>query len=540
MPPETVATPLSGPRVPVRIPKQAVWEMRLRPCAQRLLSAPQTKRIDVEVGPLRIRLVTNDTHLAGCFRESFPSASGGGEPAATIYADTTLKDDTTLRGMLQIQSEEDMTAEIAQYRREVGDPHYRLGLTDDAATDISSLPYIERVRKTLFRPLAFYYPADQSFLLLNTNDYGELCATGVFGTVEAILAGRIQIDSQRRILDPGKSWILLHGSAAAIPGRGVAVFLGPEGSGKRALAHGLFRWKETGPFIPFGATLVNLGERSAIFPQDKLLVRADLDRIAPEIAGKIAAAIVENPAGRRARALMDLTDLGGNAPATGPALTDIVIVRRDYLETRLVQEITFKEAMGMLTSPLNASVYDPDELDIEGHSVLLGDRSEPYFNPCILQVDIDAAQGKFGGLDRKRIAALLHLSREGKVRILLVNPRLPSPQIQFALRKFLAGECDRVALLTAKEAPDDLVWSLGLKKQSKPPEQGRRDVDRLGLFRERTEAEVVAFWKNGSISELFAFEKGREGPEQVMACSRSAVDFFFKACDHLGVTDLFR
>ena len=535
---DAVSTPLSGPRVAIRFPDEATWEIKICPQIRGLSAAARVHTLDVQVGPVRIRLVTDDDHLRDCLQRSFPGAGGGGEPAGIAHLVTALPDERALKGMLQIDSEQALTEEIAWHQREAMDPYFRLGLPEDLP-DLSALMHPEKTDRALRRPIAFYRPEERTLVIVNDNDYGEVRARGVLGLAEACLTGQIEIDDEKKVLNPDESWLLLQGAAGTLPGRGGAVFIGPEGSGRGRVAQGLHQWKGSTPFLPSAAVLVRLGDGRMAFPETSSYLRTDMAPHFPDLAGQITRGTVENSAGR-GRALVDPALFGGGKSfSEETSISDLVVVRRDYGDTRLVKEITFKEAMGALTSADNAPVYDPDETDVEGYLALKGMRWEPYFNSCILQAKIELDRGRFGELDRKRLASLLHLAREGGLRFLWVNPRLPFPQIQYCLRKFLAGECERADLLKARDTPDDLVWSLGLKKQSKPPAEGRREVDRLGLFREKIEADVVAFFKGGAISELIAVERGREGKEQVMAYSKAAVDYFFKSGDHLGVADLF-
>ena len=525
----------------MRVPDDTFWELRLRPEIQRLAAELGATAHDVEVGPVRIRLVTNDDHLKACLEASFPAPEGEREPDGVAHALVGIDDEETLRRLLGIENENDLADEHGRFDEERRDPHYRLGLPEDDPGDAAAK------QRMLHRPFAYVSPDQRRYILINDNDYGEVRARGVIGLAEAHLAATIEIDERKRVQGTDEAWALLPGTVVTLPGRGAMLLLGAEDSRRRCLGVGLGRWKDGVRCIPEAVALVRLGDRKVVLPEKRYFVRADLERLVPALAEPIAGGAVENTdrgadrsgPSRRGRALVGTDSFpGGSGPVEEP-LTDIVLVRRDYDDPHLLREITFREAMDLLTGPSNTPVHDPGRLDLDRYAPLLGRTTIPYFSSSVLHTEIDREAGSFGDVDRKRIAVLLHLAKEGGVRFILANPRLPFDPIQYCARKFFSGGAEVVEVLKGKEVPDDPIWALGLKKQSKPAKPGRRELDLMGFFREGDEAEVVAFHRGGKISELVAFQKGARGRAQVMASSLSDVDFFFRSEAALGVEELF-
>jgi hypothetical protein len=338
-------------------------------------------------------------------------------------------------------------------------------------------------------PVEYFHPPDCIYARRGRGDYEEI-RLRLIGCLEACAASRIEMDEKKQVQRPEDACLLLYGSGLSLPDRGGMVFIGQDDSFKRDLGLGLSRWKKDSVWVPSGVFLVRLGDRA--------LLRSEME-----------------------------------------SLTDVVLVRRDYEDTRLLAEVSFSEAMRILTGPDNAPVYEAGKTDADGYGRLRGWETVPYYNPCILHTEIDPEQGTFGRTDRRRIASFLHLAREGQVRFLLANPRLPFEQMQFCARKVLSGAADSAEVLKGKEVPDDPIWALGLKKRSKPAAPGRREIDLMGFWKEQEEAEVVSFHRGESISELIAFLKGKTGRDQIHACSRSDLPFFFKSEAHLGVDELF-
>jgi hypothetical protein len=256
-----------------------------------------------------------------------------------------------------------------------------------------------------------------------------------------------------------------------------------------------------------------------------------------------------NPA---ARSIIDpRVMVGPEKFATRTTMADVLLGKRDYDDAFVLRQLDADETVTILTSNDNVFNYDEKEVDDDGYPVLRPNTTEIYYDPylCTVDVNIDPAKGihHVGPLDVKRIAAWRHLAADRRVRVAWVNTRLPAPQTQFSLRKYMEGECDDVYIIKGIEIANDLVEILGLVKQPKQPVEGRRAIDLVGLYEvndgQREEVEVVGYFRGSgsgrTLVEAVAFTKRGRGLRQIRAWSKGAVDKFIDAHKHMGVRTLF-
>ncbi len=275
--------------------------------------------------------------------------------------------------------------------------------------------------------------------------------------------------------------------------------------------------------------------------QGRLTYR-DYDRLVEEMCANPAARSVIDPC----------VMVGEEKFATTAVLTDIVLAKRDYDERFVIRQLDTAEMLDILTSQGNVYNYHQKETDPDGYPICFSRTTEIYYDPYLITVhvvrDPESGQEEIGELDRLRIAAWQHLGNKPDVRMVWFNTRLPAPQSQFALRKYMEGEVDEAHIIKGVDISDDLCQSLGLERLHKEPVSGRRELDLVGLY-ERSEngalreVEVVGFYRGSGddrqLLEAVAFSKTGKGLAQVRSWSKGSVEEFLVANRHLNVRTLF-
>jgi hypothetical protein len=569
-----VITNMVGRTRTERFVTHETWQKEVLPVLDSLLRGPETKIHKALIGRWVVEYIGNDPHMYEFFVKNWKQAFPKSEAQIKSYVVTRIRNREAMKSLLGLHTEEDLKVRLESLLEAIRDKKYRSTLRDETLRDIEKYPLNEQIDIALFAPATVYSAHDRSFVSLNTNYYGQLKSKSTLGPLEEYLTRQAKVNHQGRITNPEKVWLSMHaGCVEYVPHRGRRrgiVIIAPTGTGKSTHGYGLVDAKKENRLHSDDWVFVNLATREVLISENQFYMRTNIagiyahlipllvcqplenvsltddmvqlleqfesaeelrkaiedGRIPSDVYEKLREQMIQTNA---ARSLIDPRLMVGRKKFIEKTkLTDLFLFKRDYDSSMVLQILSEDEMIDVLTSSGNVFNYDYGKSDPDGYGIPLMRTTEVYYNPYLCTVEMDREKGIIGKLDQVRVEAYRALFRHKGMTVSWLNTRLPAPQTQFCIRKFLEGGIDSIRLEKGRGIEDALLKILGLVRKDKPAIPGRRPEDLIGFFDDRgREVEIVGFYAQGKLLEAVAFLKsGKEGPQLVSYSAGSPEEFF--------------
>ncbi len=443
-----------------RVVSAAVWREEILPTIQRILG-PSPRHAFARVGEWIVEARGDDEHVHDFFVRNWKPVEEQKADVQAWYIARSGPDE--IRALLGLQSAGDLSNYRLLVLESLQDPRYRATLCDPKLNQMDKFSKEEQLEICLQAPAVIYCPELASSLSLNTNYYGQFKSKCVLGPLEEILVRKARL-KDGKVLNPEDVWVSLHASCVEYSthkaGTKTVVMIGPTGGGKSTHAYGLISAKTKNRMHSDDWLFVNAGTREALRAEENFYMRTPMARIYPELGPLFLSHPLENLPENKidslneeiqklkqhqsTRVLMDPKKLAGeNRLIDRSIVTDLLIIKRDYQDASVLRRITPDEMMTILTERDNVSHYMLGKTDEQGREILQQRSTEVYYNPylCVCEA---ADCSKENSLDGLRAAVLKHLAGQPGLQAAQFNARLPVPQAQFCLRRYLEGGVERV------------------------------------------------------------------------------------------------
>ncbi len=580
-----VKTNLVGRTRNERIVSREEWKNVVEPFLKSFLQDPQVKTHKALIGKWVIQYLGNDAHMHEFFTRNWKSA----EPHAAVHVRSFVwngvKDREAMKAFRGVRSENDLETLRQKFLKDLENQKYRNAFKDEKIKNLEKYSVEEQREITLFSPSTVYCAEEVAFLSLNTNYYGQLKSKSSLGPLEEILTRKAKRNDRGEILNKEEVWVSMHAGAVeyitAQKSKKGIVIIAPTGTGKSTQGYGLVDARPENKLHSDDWAFTNLGTRQVIISEKQFYMRTNIAEIYPHLIPLLVNEPLENVAftpdivkliesfesvedfrkgiedGRvnaeqyrkiveqmiennDARSLIDPRLMVGEKKfVESMTLTNLFLLRRDFDDCLILKILTPGDAVDILASKDNVNNYVYGKQDPDGYGIPTKKTTEIYYNPYLCIVEVDQEKEKIGNLDQVRIEAYRTLARSQDVTVSWINTRLPANQTQLCIRRFLEGECDEVRLLKGFEIEDSLRTKLRLTKKEKPPVEGRRKIDGVGLYDETgLEVEVAAFYNKKRLTDALALAKSGKIKDQLRGYSEGAVEDFFGKNESLNVREL--
>lgn len=582
-----VRTNLVGRTRNERIISQAEWKSLIEPLLDRFLQDPHVKSHKALIGQWVVQYFGNDDHMVEFFTRNWKKAV----PQAAVHVRSFVwhgvKDREVMKVLRGVRSEEELETLRLNLLKDFENPKYRNAFKDPRLREIERYSIEEQREIALFAPSTIYCAEEQAFVSINTNYYGQLKSKSSLGPLEEILIRKARLNSGGEITNPRDVWLSMHaGSVECVTEKGERkgiVLIAPTGTGKSTQGYGLVEAKPENKLHSDDWLYVNLDTREVIISEDQFYMRTNIAEIYPHLIPLLVNEPLENVAftpeiiqriesfesvddfrraledGRvnpdehhkiveqmiennDARSLIDPRIMVGDKKfIESTRLTNLFLLKRDFDDCMILKNLTPEEMEVIMTSKDNVSNHIYGKVDGDGYGIPIKRTTEIYYNPYLCVVEVDREKGKIGALDQIRIEAYQTLARMSEVKVSWINTRLPANQTQFCIRKYLEDQVDEIRILKGFQIEEALAKKLRLTQADKPLVEGRRSIDRVGLYDEsREEVEVVAFSRKGKLIEALAFAKSGKVRKQLRSYSEGTVEDFLKKDEGVSARELLR
>lgn len=582
-----VKTNLVGRTRNERIVTQAEWKNSIEPLLDRFLQDPQVKSHKALIGQWVVQYFGNDEHMYEFFTRNWKKADSQASVHVRSFVWSNVKDRETMKIFRGVQSEEELETLHIHLLKDFKNQKYRSAFKAPQLKEIEKYSVEEQREIALFAPSTIYCAEEQTFVSINTNYYGQLKSKSSLGPLEEILIRKARLNSKGEVVNPRDVWLSMHaGSVEYITQRGEKkgiVLIAPTGTGKSTQGYGLVEAKPENKLHSDDWVYVNLDTREVITSEEQFYMRTNIaeiyphlipllvneplenvaftpdiiqriesfesvddfrraiedGRVSPEEYRKIVEQMIEN---NDARSLIDPRIMVGDKKfIESTRLTNLFLLKRDFDDCLILKNLSPEEMEVIMTSKDNVSNHIYGKVDADGYGIPTKRTTEIYYNPYLCIVEVDREKGKIGAFDQVRIEAYRTLARMSEVKVSWINTRLPANQTQLCIRKFLEGQVNEIRILKGFEIEDTLLGKLRLTKAEKPPVDGRRSIDRVGLYDElQEEVEVVAFYAQGKFIEALALSKSGKAPKQLRSYSEGRVEDFLGKNELISARKLLR
>jgi len=582
-----VKTNLVGRTRNERIVSQAEWKDLLEPLLDRFLQDPQVKTHKVLIGKWIVQYFGNDDHMYEFFTRNWKRAEPDAPAHVRSFVWHGVKDRDSMKVFRGVRSEEELETLRLALLKDFENPKYRNAFKDSRLREIEKYSVEEQREIALFAPSTIYCAEEQAFVSINTNYYGQLKSKSSLGPLEEILIRKARLNDRGEIANPRDVWLSMHaGSVEYVTESGERkgiVLIAPTGTGKSTQGYGLVEAKPENKLHSDDWVYVNLDTREVIISEEQFYMRTNIAEIYPHLIPLLVNEPLENVAftpdiiqriesfesvddfrraiedGRvsgeqyrkiveqmiennDARSLIDPRIMVGEKKfIESTRLTNLFLLKRDFDDCMILKNLTPQEMEVIMTSKDNVSNHVYGKVDRDGYGIPTKRTTEIYYNPYLCVVEVDREKGKIGPLDQIRIEAYRTLARMSEVKVSWINTRLAANQTQLCLRKFLEGGGDEIRILKGCEIEEVLLTKLRLTKVDKPPADGHRSIDRVGLYDpSREEVEVVAFYGEGRLIEALALAKSGKVPRQLRSYSEGTTEEFLRKNEGVSARELLR
>jgi hypothetical protein len=582
-----VKTNLVGRTRNERIISQEEWKKSVAPLLDLLLKDPRVKTHKGLIGQWVVQYLGNDDHMYEFFTRNWKHARADAAVNVRSYVFNGVKDREMMKVFRGIQTEEELENLRTGLLKDFENKKYRNAFKDELLRQIEKYPLAEQREIALFAPSTIYCAEESAFVSINTNYYGQLKSKSSLGPLEEMLTRKARLDREGRIVNKKDVWVSMHaGAVEYVTAKGQKkgiVLIAPTGTGKSTQGYGLVEAKPENKLHSDDWAFVNLDTLEVVISENQFYMRTNIaeiyphlipllvneplenvafspdivqlletfesaddlrrgieeGRVKPDAYRKIVEQMIEN---NDARSLIDPRMMVGEEKfIETTSLSHLFLLKRDFDDCLILKNLTAEETEVIMTSNDNVYNHVYGQLDCDGYGIPTKRTTEIYYNPYLCVVEVDRGKGKIGVLDQIRIEAYRTLARSQGVTVSWINTRLPANQTQLCIRKFLEGGVDEIRLIKGFEIEESLRKRLQLTPKEKPPVEGRRKIDLIGLYDEtQEEVEVVAFFSGGRLVDAFSLVKSGKARQQLRSCSEGTPEDFFRKNESISARELLR
>lgn len=582
-----VKTNLVGRTRNERIISQEEWKNSIQPLLERLLQTYPIKTHQALIGQWVVQYLGNDDHMVEFFVRNWKPAPPDAPVHVRSFVLNGVRDREAMKVFRGIRSEDELEALRVKFLKDLENQKYRNAFKDEKLRQIEKYPAEEQREIALFAPSTLYCAEEAAFISLNTNYYGQLKSKSSLGPLEEILTRKARVNRRGEILNPSDVWISMHaGAVEYVTERGEKkgiVLIAPTGTGKSTQGYGLVEARPENRLHSDDWVFVNSETKEVIISENQFYMRTNIaeiyphlipllvneplenvaftsdmiqliesfesaedfrkgiqqGRVRPEQYRRIVEQMIEN---NDARSLIDPRIMVGEEKfIERTELKNLFLLKRDFDDGLILKNLSAEEMVVIMTSKDNVHNHVYGQSDCDGYGIPTKRTTEIYYNPYLCVVEVERENGKIGALDQIRIEAYRTLACSKGVIVSWINTRLPANQTQLCIRKFLEGGIDEIRVLKGLEIKDALRERLKLSRKEKPPIEGRRKIDLIGLYdQNHEEVEVVAFFFRGSLTEAIALTKSGKAFRELRSYSEGTPEDFLRKNEALSARELLR
>ena len=510
-------------------------------------------------------LKTNDERLCAFFQKNFTPASAEPRPDLFLYAFTDVDDEDFLKSFHDVRTPGKLKSFVDGTSEKLRSPGYAGILNDAQLLRFDELPEDGKIEAALQKPSAMYVPELNIFVMVNVDCYMVLRNQGFFGMLKRLVVSKTGFTQDGKLADPSEVWLPMSSGVVELPGdeeekEGV-VFLSNDPSLRASLAIGLTNGLSGAKYLAADISYVNVRTKKMVAIERRSLVPGSAIAADPEILPGVLANGIENfrvgeevsgviermgssdversssdefPGGEITLSLRkDLSEdsvFGMFGPAdfwpkskltVSSKLGRLFVITMDFDDSRILEATTREEAVRMLSSENNVSVFAvttdgglPKKLYsmrspwFDGHWVVRGGDAEEQFA-------------------RKRDEIMNELLGDD-ISYFMLNGRIPATQLAFCVLNNLSGEFDSVSIKPESEVDRILCAKLKVFRRSSPGE-GKESI----LYTpDGRRANVLCFHRETRMTYYAAVDAEEVGPHFVKSYSRGTVTDFFLHHSH--------
>ena len=444
-----------------------VWHKEILPVLDSALSSKKF-HAKGQIGRWVVESIGDDPHIHEFFSLNWKKVSLHSRADVRSWHVAHIQDLRAVQKLLGLDSAEGVAAHRDQFLEFLKDPRFRICLKDPDLINIEKFSDEKQKEIALRAPAFIFCPEERASLSLNTTYYGQFKSKACLGMLEEFLLDQARLNEQGAVTNYPDLWISMHAGAVEYvtekkEKRGV-VIVGPTGHSKSTHAYGLSTAKKQNRMHSDDWLFINADTGTVLAAEQSFYMRTVMAGFYPELGPIFLSQPLENVPGVQdltdpqevlpqlcktlaSRAMMDWGAIWDASKLTQEVqLTDLFLVKRDYQDPVLFEKISADRMVGLLISEENVFQYANGKQDAQGNPALEQRTTEFYYNPYLCRVEIDPKTKMTGDMDRVRLSAWRHLAGLKGLRIFSMNARLPVPEMQERLRRFLESDEEKVQL----------------------------------------------------------------------------------------------